>query len=92
MKFQLLTFILFVFMVSPAISQPGVQGGNSIVSPEVSADGHVTFRLQAPKATSISVSGDFGTDANMMKGEDGVWSVTIGPLEPEEYIITFLMV
>jgi enterochelin esterase family protein len=37
----------------------------------------------------VSVSGDFGSDAVMRKGEDGVWSVTVGPLAPEMYVYFF---
>jgi enterochelin esterase-like enzyme len=65
------------------------RGGTGITSPEVAADGRVTFRLKAPEATSVKVSGDFGADADLQKGQDGVWSVTIGPLEPEMYVYYF---
>jgi enterochelin esterase-like enzyme len=33
----------------------------------------------------VTVSGDFGGDADMRKGADGVWSATVGPLDPEMY-------
>ena len=69
MKSFLFAFFLNTLIVCSAFSQPGGQGGNNIVSPEVSADGHVIFRLQAPKASSVTVSGDFGPDTKMMKGE-----------------------
>ena len=57
-----------------------------IVSPEVLADGRVTFRLNAPKALEVNLSGEFieGT-RSFEKGADGVWSVTVGPVEPETY-------
>ena len=91
MKSILFTFFLVALIISSAFAQVGGRGGNSIVSPEVSADGHVTFRLQALKASSVTVSGDFGPDAKMKKGENGVWSVTVGPLEPEEYVYYYLL-
>ena len=61
-----------------------------VISPEVSADRHVTFRLLAPKATEVSVSGEFmqGSKA-MLKADNGVWSVTVGPIEPEIYHYNF---
>ena len=48
-----------------------------LVSPEVLADGGVTFRFKAPKAGEVKVSGQFGADAALSKDENGVWSVTI---------------
>jgi enterochelin esterase family protein len=56
------------------------------LSPEVSADRKVTFRLWAPNAKEVRVSGMEGQPpAAMTKGDNGVWSVTVGPLEPEIY-------
>jgi enterochelin esterase family protein len=63
--------------------------GPAVTSPEVAADRRVTFRLLAPEAKVVGVSGDFGPDAEMRKGEDGVWSVTVGPLDPEMYVYYF---
>ncbi len=55
-----------------------------IVSPEVSADHKVTFRIQAPKATAVKLSGgdipDNGPGAAMTKNDAGLWEVTLGPL------------
>ena len=61
-----------------------------VLSPEVHADRRVTFRLQAPEAEIVSVSGEFmdGPQA-MTKGADGVWSVTVGPVTPEVYEYEF---
>ena len=91
MKHFLLTFFLFLVITSSAFAQVGARTGTAIVSPEVSKDSRVTFRLQAPKASSVTVSGDFGANAQMKKGEDGIWSVTVGPLEPEEYVYYYLL-
>ena len=35
------------------------QGPPPIISPEILPDGRVTFRLLAPEATSVSVTGDW---------------------------------
>src|SRR5690349_13843367 len=48
-----------------------------IVSPELLANGGVTFRYKAPKATEVKASGQFGADAPMSKDADGLWSVTV---------------
>jgi enterochelin esterase-like enzyme len=62
-----------------------------IVSPEVHPDRSVTFRLSAPKATEVTVSGIGPATAAMQKDIAGVWSVTVGPLDPDMYHYTFLV-
>lgn len=59
-----------------------------IISPEILAGNNVTFRIWAPEASEVTVSGDFGR-GTLTKGEDGVWSVTIGPLVPDLYTYSF---
>lgn len=87
--------LLIAVLTASAAAQPGRgrrgnRGADSgVASPEVSGDGRVTFRVRAPGAHAVSVSGDFGDDAELAKGEDGVWSVTVGPLEPEMYVYNF---
>ena len=53
-----------------------------VVSPEVLTDKRVTFRLRAPDATIVMLNGswDNGRNIAMTKDEQGIWSVTIGPL------------
>jgi len=60
-------------------------------SPEVLADGRVVFRLLAPAATSATLGGDFpiGTSVALTKGDQGVWSVTVGPLKADFYSYFF---
>jgi enterochelin esterase-like enzyme len=72
-----------------AFGQREAQAPNP-VSPEVHPDRRVTFRIRAPEAVKVSV-----VDGNLMealggpkeltKGGDGVWSITVGPLEPDIY-------
>ncbi|MBI3877448.1 MAG: esterase [Verrucomicrobia bacterium] len=60
-------------------------------SPEISADRKVTFRLRAPNAKEVSVTGEIpGGPHKMTKDDNGVWSVTVGPLTPELYGYTFV--
>ncbi len=63
----------------------------SVVSPEVLPDGRVTFRLSAPGASSVSVSGEWpdGRNVAMTKDPSGVWSATVGPLKPELWMYNF---
>ncbi len=62
-----------------------------IASPEVKADKTVTFRLRAPKATEVLLNGEWkgGGKLAMNKDDQGVWSVTVGPLEPDLYGYSF---
>jgi len=61
-------------------------------SPEVHPDRTVTFRLRAAQATLVELSGEVLQGKRtqpMVKGSDGVWSLTIGPLPPEIWIYNF---
>ncbi len=60
-------------------------------SPQVRADGTVAFRLLDPNAHEVllDLSGAAKPIA-MKKDQDGVWSVTTGPLEPEFYSYSFI--
>jgi enterochelin esterase-like enzyme len=71
----------------------GGGGAASVVSPEVSADRKVTFRLYAPKATEVSVMGQWDDNKRhaMTKDERGVWSLTLGPLEPSYWFYNFTL-
>jgi len=59
-------------------------------SPEVQADRRVTFRLRAPKAAEVIVAGQWANGrAPMAKDTNGVWSVTVGPIEPGVWEYSF---
>lgn len=64
-----------------------------LVSPEIHTDNSVTFRIFAPDATSIKVSGGWmegwGASEAMIQNDTGLWSLTIKPLEAEIYTYTF---
>src|SRR5205807_1326538 len=64
----------------------------SVVSAEVHPDRTITFRLPAPKAHEVTVTlaGGAGPGSKPMeKDEKGMWSMTLGPLEPEIYTYMF---
>jgi enterochelin esterase-like enzyme len=54
----------------------------------VSPDGRVTFRLRAPNAKEVVVTGD-AWRLSMEKDDRGVWTVTTAPLEPNIYAYSF---
>jgi enterochelin esterase-like enzyme len=60
-------------------------------SPEVSGDNRVTFRLSAPDAEEVILNGDWpdGRNVRMSRDSQGIWTVTVGPLDPEFWGYTF---
>jgi hypothetical protein len=72
----------------PAPAQPAMAAagrgpaGPRVVSPEILPDKKVTFRLLAPKAGNVVLNGnwDMGINIPMTKDDQGIWSVTVGPL------------
>ncbi len=69
-------------------AQPGRGRPAPIQSPEVSADGRVTFRLRAPDASQVFVTG-LGERLSMQKDEQGVWSATTDALKPDIYTYSY---
>jgi enterochelin esterase-like enzyme len=68
------------------------QQPSPVVSPEVHEDRRVTLRVRAPLASEVEVTGeilDGNPTARMTKGEDGVWTLTLGPLQPDVYTYAF---
>ena len=58
----------------------------ALKSPEVHPDGTVTFRLAAPKAVEVRIAGDIvKAPVPLQKDEKGVWTLTLGPLQPDLY-------
>ena len=80
--------------------------GEPVVSPEVNADNTVTFRMVAPEANKVQVTGDFLPTqkietgfgsydapgvADLVKNEKGVWSFTSEKLQPELYMYNLIV-
>jgi enterochelin esterase family protein len=66
--------------------------GRGVVSPELHADGKVTFRLQAPNAKKVELNARFAQGKKpLTKDADGVWTITVGPIEPEIYDYSFVV-
>src|SRR5258705_520169 len=61
---------------------------NALVSPEVHPDRSVTFRVRAPNAKEVKVSGEWPGGAMSLTNNEGLWSITI-PLEPDIYGYNF---
>src|SRR5882762_9553444 len=79
MKFPLLAALL---LATPMFAQ-------QIVSPEVQSGGRVTFRLKAPNAKEVQLRCESVKNTAMQKDDQGVWSFTTDPLEPDIYVYSF---
>jgi enterochelin esterase family protein len=93
-------FVAIAFVVVAAQDPPpggrGGRGGSpvpQIVSPDVSADRTVTFRIHAPQARSIRLAaGDIpgvGQNAQLTRADNGVWELRHGPIDPGAYRYNF---
>ena len=61
-----------------------------VVSPEVTPDRRIILRLYAPAAQQVVANGELdGKPHPLTKGNDGVWTATIGPLDPDIYTYAF---
>jgi enterochelin esterase family protein len=62
-------------------------------SPQVHDDRRVTFRVRAPEAKTVELNGailaafgrNWGDTMPFEKGDDGIWTLTIGPVRPDIY-------
>jgi enterochelin esterase family protein len=94
--------LLAVCHATPADAQaPGGRGGRGggrgaqpqIVSPEVTPDRRIVFRVLAPQADVVRLNaGDIpalGDAAQLTKADNGVWETTVGPVPAGAYRYTF---
>lgn len=93
-SFVLSLFFLIAFTVANAQAPPPrtPTPNDTLVSPEVHTDKRVTFRIYAPKATEVTLRGDWMNTpepVKLEKDEKGVWSATVGSLTPDFYSYSF---
>ena len=71
--------------------------GAAAISPEVHADRRVTFRVPAPGASEVLLApgplqlGYAGGEKKFVKGADGVWTLTVGPVAPNMYVYKLMI-
>lgn len=86
--------MMALLMPVAALAQQALWGNAPVVSPEIHENKTVTFRLRAPKAVKVQVTGDFLAKgvADLVENKEGVWEYTTPePLKPELYGYTFLV-
>jgi enterochelin esterase-like enzyme len=63
----------------------------AIVSPELQSDGRVTFRFEDPNAQKVELELEGEKTPTLMQKDDrGIWSLTVGPLQPDIYGYSFV--
>ena len=96
-----------MLMCTTSWAQQALWGGASVISPEIHDNNTVTFRLKAPKAVRVQVTGDFLPSipietprgiwegpgiADLKENKDGIWEfTTTTPLAPELYGYSFIV-
>ncbi|MDR2882623.1 MAG: esterase [Alistipes sp.] len=84
--------IKHILSLAVAIGFAAAAEAQGIVSPEINADGTVTFRYPAPRATKVQLSGQFlSGNLDMTRDAEGVWSVTTPPVTPDIYPYNFVV-
>ncbi|OKZ09522.1 MAG: esterase [Bacteroides oleiciplenus] len=103
-----LTILAAVLLMCVAtFAQEALWGIGPLVSPEIYDNNIVLFRLKAPKAVKVQITGDFLPKqkvkipngeyeipgvVDMTEGKDGVWEYTTPePLQPELYSYSFIV-
>ena len=96
-----INFILALIIINiSAFAQQALWGQQNIVSPEIHENNTVTFRLKAPKAIKVEVTGDFlpagkngeAGKASLTENKDGIWEFTTNePLVSELYSYSFIV-
>jgi enterochelin esterase-like enzyme len=96
----LLSFLIALLLLwqLPSMAQQALQGAPEIKSPEIAGDGRVTFRVLAPDAKEVKLSGEWipgegfiPGSVSMTKGDKGVWSFTTDPMPSELYTYSFVV-
>jgi enterochelin esterase family protein len=71
----------------------GAQQAPQFSSPEVTADRRISFRILAPQAREIRLNASdipgLGQNTRFTKADNGVWELTVGPLDSGAYRYNF---
>lgn len=84
--------MLMLLMIASLNAQEAPWLRNRVVSPEIQKDNSVIFRLFAPEASRVTIGGNWmegwGASEALVRNDTGLWTLTVGPLEPEIYTYT----
>jgi enterochelin esterase family protein len=81
--------LCFSLPVDVKAQRPWIQ---PIESPVVHPDRTVTFNFKAPNAKKVELSSQFIKEPQLLKRDtSGIWSITLGPVEPNLYPYNFIV-
>jgi enterochelin esterase-like enzyme len=87
---KIILLLICHFFLLGTISTWAQGRGPFAISPQVHQDKTVTFQYLAPLAKSVKLSGQFlKSPVEMEKDGSGMWSVKVGPVEPDIYPYSF---
>lgn len=85
-------FVLILLACVLPLRTATAQQRQRVISPEIRGDRTVTFRFRAARAHQVLVSVEYLDGLRPLRlGDDGIWSVTLGPFEPELYSYNFVV-
>lgn len=92
MRIVLTGLILVLFIPIQSNAQEALWGGATTTSPDIHEDHRVTFRILAPEASEVMLSGDWiSENKNLEKKENGIWSYTTEVMPSNLYTYFFLV-
>ena len=93
MKISKPAHCIAVILAAALVTQmAAAQQRQRIISPEIQPDRTVIFRFHAPQAHLVCISVEYVDGLRPLQlGENGIWSITLGPFEPELYSYSFVV-
>lgn len=93
-KLSLILLTLFLLTAAQAQFNRTPTPNDTLKSVRMLPDNRVQLSLYAPKSAEVLVTGDFAggyPNTKLSKQDNGVWSVTVGPLSPDVYSYNFIV-
>ena len=93
MKISKPAHCITVILAAALVTQmAAAQRRQRIISPEIKPGRMVLFRFHAPQAHLVCISVEYVDGLRPLQlGENGIWSITLGPFEPELYSYSFVV-
>lgn len=93
-KIKQLSVLLFLTVLSFSVNAQ-FRMPKPILSPEIQQDNKITFRVYAPDAKTVKISGNwmpgFGNQVEMMRNDTGMYQLIIEPLASEMYTYSYFV-
>lgn len=83
-----------LLLICSAAAAQGPRGGMNRVpvsSPVVNPDKTVTFNYRNDNAKEVKLSSQLAPTVDMKRDENGIWTVTVGPVRPDLYPYCFVV-